>query len=155
MNTRHSTLQPTVVTPEQAHVIKPFGLNVKVFLTTETTGGATSVLMGWHRPGEGAPDHVHYDQEELFFIIEGTYDLTVDGKTSTVGPGTVAFIPRGVVHGFKNVGDGTASMLDWTLPGGQDHYFKAVAELAARDGFTDEEMMAINQRFNTEFVAAH
>ena len=61
----------------------------------------------------------------LFFILEGTDELTVGDQTSTAGPGTIVFIPRNVVHRFKNVGDTTARMLDWSLPGGQDHYFKA------------------------------
>jgi len=104
---------------------------------------------------EGAPDHVHFDQEEMFFIVEGTYELTVDGQTTTAGPGTIVFIPRNVVHRFKNIGDTTACMLDWSLPGGQDHYFKAMAEVAAGDGFTGEKMMEINKRFNTNFLAAH
>src|SRR5262244_4360504 len=145
---RTAPLQPTIVKPEQVLSIKPFGLDVKVLLSSEATGGAISVLMGWHKPGEGPPDHVHFSQEEMFFIVEGTYELTVGDQTSTVGPGTVVFIPRNVVHRFKNVGDTTACMLDWTLPGGQDHYFKAISELAASDGFT-------SKKFNTNFPAAH
>jgi hypothetical protein len=43
---RRSPLQATIVKPEQALSIKPFGLDVKVLLTTEATGGAISVLMG-------------------------------------------------------------------------------------------------------------
>jgi len=34
------------------------------------------------------------------------------------------------VHRFRNVGDTTACMLDWSLPGGQDQYFKAISDLA-------------------------
>ncbi|MGH6873903.1 MAG: hypothetical protein ACREDW_02725 [Aestuariivirgaceae bacterium] len=64
-----SPLQPIIVKPEQAPALKAFDLDLKVLLTTEATGGAISVLMGWHKPGEGAPDHVHFDQEEMFFII--------------------------------------------------------------------------------------
>jgi hypothetical protein len=60
-----------------------------------------------------------------------------------------------IVHRFKNVGDTTACMLDWTLPGGQDHYFKAIADLAAGGGFTGEKVMEINRRFDTRFPAAH
>src|SRR5262249_23159087 len=63
--------QPVVVTPKQALSIKPFGLDMDVLLTTEATGGATSVIVAWHKPGEGLPDHVHFKQEEILFIIEG------------------------------------------------------------------------------------
>ena len=59
------------------------------------------------------------------FIIEGTYELTVDGQTSTVGSGAVIFVPRNAVHRFENVGNITACMLGWSLPGGQDHYLLA------------------------------
>ncbi len=155
MDTRTSPLQATIVTPEQALPIKPFGLDMKVLLTTEATGGAISVIMGWHKPGEGPPDHVHFNQEEMFFIVEGTYELTVGDQTSTAGPGTLVFIPRTVVHRFKNVGATTARMLDWSLPGGQDHYFKAISELAADGGFTGEKVMEISKKFDTNFPGAH
>jgi len=145
-------MQATIVKLEQAQRLAPFGLDMKVLLTTEATGGALSVLMAWHKPGEGPPDHVHFNQEEIFFILEGTYELTVDGHTTTAGAGTIVFIPRNVVHRFKNVGDTAACMLDWSLPGGQDHYFKAISELAGA-GFTGEKVMAISRRFDTNFPA--
>jgi mannose-6-phosphate isomerase-like protein (cupin superfamily) len=148
-------LQPTIVKPEQVLSIKPFGLDIKVLLTTETTGGAVSVLMVWHKPGEGPGDHVHFSQEEMFFIVEGTYEMTVGGHTTRAGPGTIVFIPRNTVHRFKNIGDTTACMLDWSLPSGQDHYFKAISELAADGGLTGEKVMEINEKFNTKFLAAH
>ena len=46
-------------------------------------------------------------------------------------------------------------MLDWSLPGGQDQYFKAMAELAPGDEFAGEKMAAINKKFNTHFAGAH
>ena len=152
---RTSPLQATIVKPEQALPLKPFGLDVKVLLSTEATGGAISVLMGRIKPGEGPGDHVHFNQEEIFFIVEGTFELTVRGQTTTAGPGTTVFIPRNVVHRFKNIGDTTGCMLDWTLPGGQDHYFKAISELGASGGLTGEKVMEINEQFDTKFLAAH
>src|SRR6516164_7370966 len=148
-------LQPAIVTPKQALSIKPFGLEMRVLLSTEATGGAISVIMARHKPGEGPPDHVHFSQEEMFFIVEGTYELTIGGETSTVGPGTIVFIPRNVVHRFKNIGDATACMLDWSLPGGQDRYFKAVSELAVSSGFTGEKVMEISKKFDTNFPELH
>src|SRR5262245_13211803 len=100
-------LQPAVVTPKQALSIKPFGLDMEVLLTTEATGGATSVIVAWHKPREGPPDHVHFKQEEILFIIEGLYEVTVGDETAKTGP---------------NVSGITGRMLGWSLPGGQDHY---------------------------------
>ena len=148
-----SSLHARIVTPERALPLRAFGLDLRVLLTTEATGGTISVLTAEHEPGEGPPDHVHYSQDELFFILEGLYELTVDGRTTTAGPGTMVFIPRNVVHRFKNAGDTTARMLDWSLPGGQDHYFKAISELAAGDGFTDEKALEISRKFDTYFPA--
>src|SRR6516225_11042915 len=77
-------LQPAVVTPKQALSIKPFGLDMDVLLTTEATGGVTSVIVAWHKPGEGPPDHVHFKQEEILFIIEGLYEVTAGDETAKV-----------------------------------------------------------------------
>src|SRR5262249_52527752 len=79
-------LQPHIVKPEHAVPMKAFGLDLKVLLSTEDTGGAISVLMGWHKPGEGPGDHVHFSQEEMFFIVEGTYEMTVGGHTTWPAP---------------------------------------------------------------------
>ena len=155
MDARHSALRAAIVTGERAPSIKPFGIDMKVLLTTEATGGAISVIMAWHKPGEGPPDHVHFSQEEVLFVVEGTYELTVGDQTATVGPGAIAFVPRNVVHRFKNVGETTACMLDWSLPGGQDHYFRAIADLAAGGGFTGEQALAISKKFDTNFPSAH
>jgi hypothetical protein len=52
---RSTPLQAIIVPPEQAPVIRAFGLNMKGLLSTEATGGAVAVLMAWHKPGEGPP----------------------------------------------------------------------------------------------------
>jgi hypothetical protein len=54
MNAR-TRLQPAVVTPKQALSIKPFGLDMAVLLTTEATGGATSVIVAWHKQAKARP----------------------------------------------------------------------------------------------------
>ena len=144
-------LQPAIVAPKQALSIKPFGLDMNVLLTTEATGGATSVIVAWHKPGEGPPDHVHFNQEEILFIIEGLYEVTVGDETAKADPGSIVFIPRNVVHRFRNIGSITGRMLGWSLPGGQDHYLKAISELAAGGGFTSEKVMEISKTFDTHF----
>jgi mannose-6-phosphate isomerase-like protein (cupin superfamily) len=147
--------QGVIVTLDEAVAIKPFGLDMQVLLSTEATGGKLSVLLVSHQPGEGPPDHLHYSQDECFFIVEGTYELTVDGTTRTVGAGAIVYLPRGTVHRFKNVGTTVAKMLDWSLPGGQDKYFMEIHQAAQGAGFSGEKIGEISKKHDTNFPAPH
>jgi oxalate decarboxylase/phosphoglucose isomerase-like protein (cupin superfamily) len=80
--------------------------------------------------------------------------LTVGERAEAVGPGTIVFIPCNVVHRFKNIGDTTACMLDWSLPAGQDHYFQEISKLAG-EGFTGEKVTGISKKFDTNFPPNH
>ena len=71
MDLRPSSLQAAIVRLEQAQRVTPFGLDMKVLLTTEATGGAISVLVAWHKPGEGQPDHVHFTRKKYSSSSKG------------------------------------------------------------------------------------
>jgi mannose-6-phosphate isomerase-like protein (cupin superfamily) len=118
--------QAAVVTPAQVRHTKLFDLATTILLST----GALSVSMACHKPGEGLREQVHFNQDEVFFVIEGKYMLTADNQTRLAGPGTVVLIPRNVVHRFDNVGRTTARMLDWSLPDGQGLSLETVGKLA-------------------------
>jgi mannose-6-phosphate isomerase-like protein (cupin superfamily) len=154
MNTSLPAITPLIVTPAEALPIRPFGLDMQILLPTERTGGAISVLMVCHKPGEGPPDHFHSTQDECIFIVEGTYDVTMDGADRIAGPGSMLFIPRGITHRFKNVGTTLGRMLDWSLPGGQDHYFKAISDLAVDAGFDAATALEISEQHGTHFPVA-
>jgi len=50
------------------------------------------------------PPHVH-NEDEFFFVLEGTAEFYLDGKTKVAGPYTSFYCPSNVEHGIKNVGD--------------------------------------------------
>ncbi len=50
------------------------------------------------------PPHKHAE-DEFFFVLEGTAEFYLDGKTKTVGPMTSLYCPSDVEHGIRNVGD--------------------------------------------------
>jgi len=155
MDAKRSPLRATIVRPDPALPIQPFDLAMKVLLTTEAAGGAISLVMGCHEPGEGPPDRIHFNREEMFFVVEGIYELTAGDQTSTVGVGTMVLIPRNTEHHFRNVGDTTARILDWSLPDGQDRYFKAICDLAAGDGFNCAQVMEMGEPLDAYFPAVH
>ena len=50
------------------------------------------------------PPHRH-EHEELFLMMKGTLAVTIDGKTTVIGPGAAAFVHSGELHGVRNPGD--------------------------------------------------
>ena len=54
------------------------------------------------------PSH-HHPDEEIILVKEGRLEVTINGITSRVGPGTVVFIASGDEHGWKNAGDTDAT----------------------------------------------
>ncbi len=147
-----SGLQPVIMPSERAEHIRPFGIDMKVMLGAEHTGGVFSAILGEVKPGEGPPPHLHRDRDEYFFVLEGTYALSVNGKESTIGPGTMVFVPRGNAHGFTNISDSMGRLLEWTIPGGNGDYFREMNQMESSGGFNPETFAAINRKFVTEFV---
>ncbi len=50
------------------------------------------------------PAH-HHAHEEMMFIQEGTLEATINGKSTTLGPGGVIYVKSMDEHGLKNTGD--------------------------------------------------
>lgn len=55
-------------------------------------------------PGQ-APHAAHrHEHEEIVMLREGTLEITIEGKVSVVGPGSVVYAASNEMHGWKNVG---------------------------------------------------
>jgi len=54
--------------------------------------------------GADLPEHSH-PQEQVANVLEGTFELTIAGETSRLGPGTVAVIPSNAVHAGTAITD--------------------------------------------------
>ena len=146
-------LSPRISRTEQAERIRPFGIDMRVLLDSEATGGGFSALVAEIKPGEGPPPHCHHDREEYFYILDGSFRLSVAGREETVGPGTLVFVPRDTMHGFTNIGTAPARVLEWTIPGSNEPYFRAVHRMEQAGGFDPARFAEINQAFSTEFAA--
>jgi quercetin dioxygenase-like cupin family protein len=64
----------------------------------------------------GASIHEHFHpQEEVWEVIEGEIELTIDGVSQAVKPGLVAIVPAGVRHSARALTDGRAIIVDYPL----------------------------------------
>lgn len=49
--------------------------------------------------------HHRHTQSEIYYVISGKGEVTVDGKVHAVSGGSTVFIPGNAEHGIKNTGD--------------------------------------------------
>ena len=96
----------------------------------ESTGGTLS-LFEELPPMIDTPRHVHANEDELFYVLEGEHVIEVGGEEHRVGPGGAVFAPREVPHAQRRVVPGEGRLLIMTVPGGFDGFFR---DLAAADG---------------------
>ena len=136
----------------------PDGGIYRIVTTTAQTGGIHFVLDCTEKPGGGPPLHIHETEEEYFFVTEGEFTFSIDGKITKAKAGESAFVPRGKVHCFKYCTNQDARMLALFTPGNIEGYFDFGFPL--EDGSIPSEaclierMNTIGQKFNIKQVEA-
>jgi mannose-6-phosphate isomerase-like protein (cupin superfamily) len=85
-------------------------------------------------PGQGPLLHVHRHETEIFYILEGLFEITLGDRTVEAPPGALAVGPRDIPHTFRNVGPTPRKQLLTVIPGRFSNYFLEV------DGLPDEDL---------------
>jgi quercetin dioxygenase-like cupin family protein len=62
------------------------------------------------------PPHVHRQQVEEYEVLEGSFEVVVDGQWRTLGPGDTASVPVGALHTFRNRSGATVRVRNWHRP---------------------------------------
>lgn len=102
--------------------------------TADTTGGALTAIECEAAPGGGPPPHIHDNEDEAFYVLEGEFEILLGEELVHVGPGDFAFAPRGTVHRFANIGDTPGRILILFTPGGLEGFFRTAGTPATGDG---------------------
>jgi mannose-6-phosphate isomerase-like protein (cupin superfamily) len=104
-----------IVPPGQGHFVG----NVE-FLARTTDTPRFNVGIVTIQPGRELEAHVHGEEDDSFFILEGEMTFIVDGEDVSAPPGTFVLVPPGVEHAFRNDGDVPVRMLNVHAPAGFD-----------------------------------
>lgn len=68
----------------------------------ESSSGMSAVEFTAPR-GFGPPLHVHQEEDEIMYVLDGEIRLDVDGSSTVATAGTVASLPHGIPHVFQVV----------------------------------------------------
>ncbi|MDB5413731.1 MAG: cupin protein [Rubritepida sp.] len=133
-------------------LIPAIGLELRVRLPPEATGGAVTVIDTVNAPGFGPPLHRHAETE-LFRVLEGRYLFEVDGQRFFAEPGDVVSVPGGAAHAFINATEAPARQSVTILPGLDAAAFFTGLGAVMRDGVPDREALnAFGKRWGVEFL---
>jgi mannose-6-phosphate isomerase-like protein (cupin superfamily) len=104
-----------VVPPAQGHRVG----NVEFLARTVDTPRFTFGIIDF-APGRELEAHVHPDEDDAFYILEGELTFVLGDETVAAPPGTFVLVPPGVEHGFRNDGERSVRMLNIHAPAGFD-----------------------------------
>jgi quercetin dioxygenase-like cupin family protein len=100
--------------------------------TSEETGGAFLLFEDFVSQGKTTPLHIHANEDETLYVLEGEILVQIDGIDHPLGPRGVAVAPRGVPHAFL-VTSQTARLLTLQTPGSAEPFYRAASEPASAD----------------------
>jgi quercetin dioxygenase-like cupin family protein len=112
--------------PTGEHVRSYLGLRFSFLAEAADTGGAYSLMEVQARPGMEPPPHMHTGEDEAFYILGGVWTFHCGHAVSEAGPGTLVFLPRGLVHGFT-AHDELCRALVLMSPGGLEAGFRELS----------------------------
>jgi quercetin dioxygenase-like cupin family protein len=95
--------------------------------TGAQTGGSFSQIETIDPRGTATPLHIHRNEEESFYLLEGEVSVLVAGEWTELGEGDFAPVPRGVPHAYVVTSE-RARMLVTFSPAGFEQAFADMGE---------------------------
>jgi mannose-6-phosphate isomerase-like protein (cupin superfamily) len=127
--TTGTTVSPFVLQRDDGEARWFLGTLVTIKAAAATTNGRVAVIEHLVPEGFGSPLHVHRNEDEWFYILDGAVTFWVGGRTVEAAAGAFVYGPRDVPHTFV-VTSPEARFLLVAEPAGFDDFVRAVSEPA-------------------------
>ncbi|HEX7131593.1 MAG TPA: cupin domain-containing protein, partial [Iamia sp.] len=117
----------TTTTTRQAHVVRapdaevlgsdPTSVITLLADAVDTGGHLTSNRTRFAAGSEGAPPHFHEQGAELFFVLDGRFEILLGDEVEVFGPGDLVVVPPRLHHAFGPAAGSDADVLIVCAPG--------------------------------------
>ena len=109
--------------------------------------------MAWHAtfpPGTFVPPHIHPTQDEFIYMLEGQFELMLEGHTSVANAGDLVRMPMGLPHAIYNRSDRIVKCFFWVAPTRRLYdLFWAIHNMPEQ---TPPEVVALSAKHEVDFL---
>ena len=118
---------PVVVAPGKGRAY-PMGPLRAVFKADgDETRGGYSISEWWLEPYTRGPGAHQHEEDDVFFVLEGTMSFFVGGKWIDAPKGSLVIAPGGTPHDFENRTAKRAGALNFQVPGDFEPHMEGIA----------------------------
>jgi mannose-6-phosphate isomerase-like protein (cupin superfamily) len=113
--------------------------------SADLTGGAFTIIE--EVDPLDTPLHVHKNEDELWYVLEGEHIIQVGDDEFHVGPGEIAFGPRGVPHSQRRVVPRTGRFLVLVSPPGFEGFFRELSEAESSGASMPDAYVRVSEKY--------
>ena len=148
----HTESEPIYISSDKGEQWNLLGVKITGKIISSQSNGEYSVIVTETPPEGGPPLHVHSNEDELFYVLKGTYIFTCGKKEINAKQGDFIRLPRGVPHKFVNTDTITGITMNTITPGGFEIFFSEMAK-ASKNGRPSKSIVdSIAKKYGVQFV---
>ena len=118
--------------------VMPEGLGEYLVVRSDHEAGGEYVEMEWTLPPDAfaPPPHRHPTQVEEYEVLDGAFEVMVEGQWRRLGPGESAAVPVNTDHTFRTLPEQTVRVHNFHRPGGRfDEFIEKQYRFVTSDRF--------------------
>ena len=109
-------------------------------ISTKDTEGDIYVYESTREKEGGPSHHVHFSQDEWWYVLEGEFLIKIGETTYNAKKGDSVFGPRMIPHSFAKIGAGEGKLLQFFQPAGKmEEFFSKLSQGVAKNMSLEEQ----------------
>jgi quercetin dioxygenase-like cupin family protein len=130
----------------------PGGVLTEIHLAGEDTSGAFCLLLDSPPVGWSLPAHRHLGEAETIHVLEGDFEVELEGRRTRLSEGQTVYVPQGTMHSSANVGERPGRRVVLFSPAGLERFFLEVGTASPGEEIDAAGAMALARSYGWEFA---
>gem|GEM_PF-570205 len=152
IKTKEITAEDSHITLEEGARWDVLGSKIKGKILSSDTNGEYAVIITETPPNGGPPKHIHTKEDELFYVLQGTYEFVFGDELIIAEKGDMVHLPKGKAHTFKNIDSITGITMNTITPGGFEGFFADISTLSKQNLLGRQQIDSLANQYHIKFL---